>query len=210
MADGGLAAAFKALVVDAVRTTRDIAHSAADVAEKSADIEDRNLRDLLDSDSRASDAFNKIGNAPEGGFTGAGHIEQSSQAAEDAYAAIRGDTGDVSSIAKNTGIDEDVVAQVKKHLFMTKHDVPVGPGQVRNGYFTADERIAELWGKAGHGPLAPDDLNELRSLMSHEYVESRLMESGLPYRSADPESWEDGEIIFNPRHFGAHAHPAVG
>jgi hypothetical protein len=56
---GGLAAAFKALVVDAVRTTRDIAHSAAAVAEKSADIEDRNLRGLLDSDSRASDAFNR-------------------------------------------------------------------------------------------------------------------------------------------------------
>lgn len=85
--------------------------AAADVAENSADIEDRNLRDLLDSDSRASDAFNKIGKAPEGGFTGAGHVEQSSQAAEDAYAAIRADTGDVSSIAQNTGINEDVVAQ---------------------------------------------------------------------------------------------------
>jgi hypothetical protein len=204
MGDGGLAAAFKALAVDAVRTARDIAHSAADIAEKTADIEERNLRHLLDSDARAGDAFNKIGREPEGGFTGAGHIEQSSRAAEDAYAAIRADTGDVSSIATNTGIDEDVVAQVKKHLFMTEHDVPVGPGQVRSGYFTADERIAELWNKAGRGPLEPEDLNELRPLMSHEYVESRLMESGMPYRSADPESWEDGEVIFNPQHFGAH------
>jgi hypothetical protein len=204
MGDGGLAAAFKALAVDAVRTARDIAHSAADIAEKTADIEERNLRNLLESDARAADAFNKIGREPEGGFTGAGHIEQSSRAAEDAYAAIRADAGDVSSIATNTGIDEDVVAQVKKHLFLTEHDVPVGPGQVRSGYFTADERIAELWNKAGREPLKPDDLNELRSLMSHEYVESRLMESGMPYRSADPESWEDGEIIFNPQHFGAH------
>jgi hypothetical protein len=204
MGDGGLAAAFKTLAVDAVRTARDIAHSAAGIAEKTADIEERNLRDLLDSDARAGDAFDKIGREPVGGFTGAGHIEQSSRAAEDAYAAIRADTGDVPSIAANTGIDEDVVAQVKKHLFMTVHDVPVGPGQVRSGYFTADERIAELWNKAGRRPLGPDDLNELRSLMSHEYVESRLMESGMPYRSADPASWEDGEIIFNPRHFGAH------
>lgn len=59
-------------------------------------------------------------------------------------------------------------------------------------------------GQAERGPLAADDLNELRSLMSHEYVENHLMESGLPYRSTDSESWEDGEIIFNPQHFGAH------
>lgn len=170
MADGGLAAAFKSLALDAVRAARTIAHSAAGMAEKTADIEERNLRDLLDSDARAADAFSRIGREPEGGFTGAGHIEPASRAAEDAYAAIRADTGDVSSIARNTGIDEDVVAQVKKHLFMTEHDVPVGPGQLRTGYFTADERIAELWNQAGRGPLNPDDLNELRSLMSHEYV----------------------------------------
>jgi hypothetical protein len=73
-------------------------------------------------------------------LTGAGHIEQSSHAAEDAYAAIRADTGDVSSIARNTGLDEDVVAQVKKHLFMTEHDVPVGPGQVRRGVAVGRQR----------------------------------------------------------------------
>ena len=47
-------------------------------------------------------------------------------------------------MATNTGIDEAVVAQVKKHLFMTEHDVPVGAGQVRSGYFTADERANRL------------------------------------------------------------------
>ena len=49
--------------------------------------------------------------------------------------------------------------------------------------------------------LEPD---EFRSLISHEYVESRLMESGMPYRSAEAAAWNGDLQVFNPSHFGAH------
>ncbi|HEY3608725.1 MAG TPA: hypothetical protein VGL06_14560 [Pseudonocardiaceae bacterium] len=107
-------------------------------------------------------------------------------------------------IAQNTGISQDVIGQVKNHLFLTEHDVPLGPNQISHGYFTADEDIAGLWQKAEQGPLSPAEQDQFRSLMSHEYVESRLMASGMPYRSADPQAWEDGTLMFNPSHFGAH------
>ncbi len=138
------------------------------------------------------------------GWTGAGHIEPSSPEDEAAYTAIRENTSDVPKIAENTGIGQDIIAQVKNHLFMTEHDVTVGPNQVAHGYFTADEEIASLWRKAAEGSLDAAEQNEFRSLMSHEYVESRLIESGMPYRSADPEAWDGMDQVFNPSHFGAH------
>lgn len=209
MGDGGIAAVFKGLAADAAGTARKIAHSVGGIAEKTADIEESNLRNLLDSDSRAADSFKDVGRgarpgAAAGGWSGARYVYSSSREAQDLYAAIRADTGDVGAIARNTGINEEVVAQVKNHLFLTEHDIPVGPGQIERGNFTPDEHIADLWGKAGKGTLSEYEAAGFRSLLSHEYVESRLMESGMPYRSADPESWEDRYIIFNPSHFGAH------
>jgi hypothetical protein len=138
------------------------------------------------------------------GWAGAGHVEASSPEAEAAYAAIRGKAGDVAEIAENTGISQDIIAQVKNHLFLTEHDVPVGPGRVVHGYFTARQDIASLWNKAEEGTLDSSEQDDFRSLISHEYVESRLMESGMPYRSAAPEAWDDGAQMFNPQYFGAH------
>jgi hypothetical protein len=210
MGDGGIAAVFKGLAADAAGTARKIAHSVGGIAEKTADIEESNLRNLLESDSRAADSFKNAARGTQrgeasGGWSGARYVESASPRGKELYAAIRADTGDVSSIARNTGIDESVIAQVKNHLFMSEHDIPIGPNQIERGNFTPDEHIADLWGKAGRGTLDEDEAAEFRSLLSHEYVESRLMDSGMPYRSADPESWdEDGDITFNPTHFGAH------
>ena len=210
MGDGGIAAVFKGLAADAARAGRNIAQSVGGIAEKTAHIEESNLRNLLDSDSRIADSFKSLrrgpaGDAARGGWSGARYVQSPTQKAADAYAAIRANTGDVASIAGNTGIDEGIVSQVKNHLFMNEHDIPTGPHQIERGNFTADEHLADLWSKADQGTLSTADADEFRSLMSHEYVESRLMESGMPYRSADPESWdEDGDILFNPKHFGAH------
>jgi hypothetical protein len=42
-------------------------------------------------------------------------------------------------------------------------------------------------------------------LVAHEYVEGRLMEAGMPYRSPHPGAWNpDGSANFNGEHFGAH------
>jgi hypothetical protein len=210
MGDGGIAAVFKGLAADAAKTARDIAHSVGGLAEKTAEIEESNLRDLLASDSRAANSFNNLGHeagsaSAPAGWTGARYIESSSQKAQDLYAAIRANTGDISSIARNTGINEAVIAQVKNHLFMSEHDIPIGPNRIAHGNFTPDEHLAELWTGAERGTLSEGGSAEFRSLLSHEYVKSRLMESGMPYRSANPASWdEEGDIKFNPQHFGAH------
>ena len=139
-------------------------------------------------------------------WTGAGHVEFSSPQEEAAYAAIRANTGDVEAISANTGISPAIIAQVKKHLFLTEHDVPVPPdGRIVRGYFTADEWIATLWNRAELGTLSRSEQGQIRNLLAHEYVESHLMAAGMPYRSSDPAAWdEDGSPVFNTSHFGAH------
>jgi hypothetical protein len=226
MADGELAAVFKGLAEDADQAAGNIADSVGRLAEKTADNEEGNLARTLSTDAEHAQAFTDIKENPPtgatapssisgrlggepapagtGGWTGAGHVAESSPEAEGAYAAIRANTGDVPKIAQNTGISQDVIGQVKNHLFLTEHDVPVGPNQIAHGYFTANKQIADLWQKAEQGPLSPEDLDDFRSLMSHEYVESHLMASGMPYRSADPQTWDGDTVLFNPSHFGAH------
>ncbi len=139
-----------------------------------------------------------------GGWGGAEHVQASTQEAEAAYAAIRANPDDVARITANTGINEEVLAQAKTHVFLTTHDVPIGPNQITHGYFTAMETTAELWDKADAGTLSDDELNDFRSLMSHEYVESRLMALGMPYRSADPAAWNKKDQIYSTQYFGAH------
>jgi hypothetical protein len=230
MSEGELAAVFKGLAEDAGEAGGEIAESIAKFTDETADIEDANVARTLAADASTAHAASTIGKeagsevsslGPDagaagetltsgatltgsGGWTGAGHVESSSFEEEEAYAAIRASTDDVPKIAENTGIEEDVIGQVKNHLFMIEHDVAIGPNEVAHGYFTADGQIASLWNKAQEGSLSPNDLDMFRSLMSHEYVESRLMELGMPYRSADPEAWENGDQLFNPSHFGAH------
>lgn len=207
MGSGELAALFRGLAADAASAAERIAHSVGGIVETTADIEESNLQRLLETDSRVADSFNNLRSVSRvraGGWSGAGYIERSTPEAEAVFDAIRASTGDVSSIARNTGIDEDVIAQVKNHLFMTEYDVPVGPNQIAHGYFTPSDYIAELWNKAEQGSLSKTDQDDFRSLLAHEYVESRLMEDGMPYRSADPATWEDGMIEFNPAYVGAH------
>ena len=210
---GELSAVFRALAEDTDQAAGNIAGAMARFTETTADTEDGNVARTLAADAENARAIAAIGRDPvtlaDGtpagtGWAGAGHVEASSLEAEAAYAAIRANTGDVSRIAGNTGISQDIIAQVKNHLFLTEHDVPVGPGQIAHGYFTADEQVAELWGKAKAGMLDAAEQRQFRSLVSHEYVESRLMDSGMPYRSAAPEAWDNGEQAFNPPYFGAH------
>jgi hypothetical protein len=110
------------------------------------------------------------------------------------YRQARTATHDVPRVAELTGVDPDMVALVKEHLFVRTHDVAVGPGDLRHGNFTPLGHVAGLWQKVLDGKsLTPNEVNELRSLVAHEYVEAKLMESGVPYDSAHPSAWdEDG------------------
>ncbi|WP_433719332.1 hypothetical protein ACQP2Y_32390 [Actinoplanes sp. CA-051413] len=128
-----------------------------------------------------------------------------SDRAADAYRRIRGSADDTPLAAANTGIDEGVIERMRQNLFVQQHDVSLVPNQVERGYFTPVERIADLWDGATQGTLSPDDMAAFRNLAAHEYVENRLMEAGLPYRSSHPDAFDaDGDPIINRDHPGAH------
>ncbi|GAA2488123.1 hypothetical protein [Streptomyces gobitricini] len=149
-----------------------------------------------------------------GGPGGAYWVTQPSEFAGRVYDEIRATPNrvDLPEIARNTGIEESVLRQVKTHLFRAQHDVTVGPSQVRHGLFEPADDIAELWPKAQRGDLSEAEMLRFRSLVAHEYVESRLMKAGLPYTQPHPHMWHvdpnDGQYYRDfpstPRDAGAH------
>jgi hypothetical protein len=117
---GELAAIFRSLADDTREAAGSIATAIGRFAESTADIEDANVARTLAADAdtaRAIAAIRTETGSLTGGWTGARYIEASSPGEEAAYAVIRASTTDVAQIAANTGISEDIIAQVKTHLF---------------------------------------------------------------------------------------------
>jgi hypothetical protein len=195
---GELAALFRSLADDMSDAAGSMAGSISRFTETTADIEDANVARTLAADADTVRAIRTIH------WSGARYIQESSPEEEAAYADIRASNADVAKIAANTGIAEDTLVRIKTHLFLSEHDAPVGPNEIVHGYFTADGETADLWAKAETGTLDTSEQKRFRSLMGHEYVESYLMEAGMPYRSADPAAWVDKVQIPNASHFGAH------
>ncbi|OJF13200.1 WXG100 family type VII secretion target [Couchioplanes caeruleus] len=128
-----------------------------------------------------------------------------SERAADAYRRIRESPADTPAVAANTGIDPRIVEGMRQNLFVQQHDVALGPDQVERGYFTPHDDIADLWEGATRGTLDAEDISRFRDLAAHEYVENKLMEAGLPYRSAHPDAFDaDGVNILSRDHPGAH------
>ncbi|MFN0130186.1 MAG: hypothetical protein ACKV19_26275 [Verrucomicrobiales bacterium] len=126
--------------------------------------------------------------AAKGGFTGAGYRAYD-DAAEAAYASIRGTRGDVGQIAQNLGLDASAVNTMKKHLFYGRHQIAVGPGETVFRRFSADADIAAHWQGAAAGTLTQSQQQWFRQLMSHELGERAFMGRGIPFRSANPAAW---------------------
>ncbi|TDO50318.1 hypothetical protein EV651_1202 [Kribbella sp. VKM Ac-2571] len=121
------------------------------------------------------------------------------------YRRIRA-ADDVDAVADHSGYPREVVDEVKQHLFVRRHDVAVGPDRVEHGYFTPDRRYGELWEKVASGADL-DSVQQMQfwSFLAHEYVEAKLMEAGLPYRSSDPQAFDDdGSPDVSPRFPSAH------
>jgi hypothetical protein len=157
---------------------------------------------------KISDVLDPAGDTP---YTGARSLSPEEQEAQDAadaaraYDRIRNTTGDTQRIADNTRIDKSVLDRVKSHLFEDEHDLPVPPdGHIVTSRFTPDKSISDLWEKADAGTLTPAEREQFQGLMQHESVESRLMQQGMPYRSADPAAWDDGMNWPSGEHYGAH------
>lgn len=136
------------------------------------------------------------------------HALPHQQQLHEIYQSIRNSDADIPEIAEKTGINEEIVRVAKKNLFLDKHLIEAGPGEVvKNSYFTPLRSIGDAWTKAAHPirKLTEDNRSYLRALIAHEYVEHQLMQAGLPYRSAEPEYWPKGrEATPDPRRLGAH------
>ncbi|MGQ4268876.1 hypothetical protein [Nocardiopsis changdeensis] len=132
-------------------------------------------------------------------------VPESARALE-RYREIRADDGDVDRIAANTGFDREVVDEIKQHVFFREHeDVPSPPdGRLRTGRFAPMDFIADLWHKAETGTLDASEASAFRRLVAHEYVEARLMQEGVPYRSRDPKLWHDDYYMPTRDNSGAH------
>jgi hypothetical protein len=142
---------------------------------------------------------------PDGARFQAKYVEEVDPRLADAYDRIRNDVGDTVRISENTGIPQDKLVEIKDHIFFEEHDIAVGPDRVCSGNFTPNNEIADLWSKAEAGPLDPVDQPYFHRIMAHEYVESRLMNRGIPYRSADPAAWgPDRGNVATREHYGAH------
>ncbi|MFB8138939.1 hypothetical protein [Streptomyces parvus] len=121
------------------------------------------------------------------------------------YARIRATTEDIPRIAENYGINPEILQRAKNNLFLEKHDAYIGPGPEnfkKDIYFTAYEEFSMLWKRAENGTLK-DLEGTFRGLIIHEYVESRLLEAGVPNTSGHPSAWEDIRDWSNG-HIGAH------
>ena len=136
---------------------------------------------------------------PHGGWSGAGWVEKpdpihdpDSVVAAEMYEEIRSADNKVElpALAKHTGVDESVLRQVKSHLFRAQHEVAIGPGAFKKGLFTPRRDVGELWFAAREGKLSEEGVQQFKHLMAHEYVESRLMKSGLPYIREYDHLWE--------------------
>lgn len=145
--------------------------------------------------------------------SGARYVDEISTPEEiAAYDAIAARAGDVEAIARNTGIDPAVVERVREHLFIEEHEIALGPDRTARGNFSPMEEVADPWNAAVSGALQGDELAAFKRLMAHEYVESRLMQEGLPFRSAHPDAYAlaDDVNLPTPEHFGAHDLAPIG
>nr|WP_240678933.1 hypothetical protein [Streptomyces sp. SID4937] len=144
---------------------------------------------------RADDAPESTGptytDGPGGGWGGAGWVERPSDYAAGIYDSLRATPNhiDIPVMSRNTGIDESVLRQVKSHMMRSQHDVVIQPGEWKRGRFTPRDDIADLWDGARKGTLNQAQIKEFRNLMTHEYVESRLMKAGLPYLQDQAGLW---------------------
>jgi len=194
---GGAAAKGAVKAADVAGDVARVANAASDVAH-AADL--------------AGDAARLAGQAADvarldGAFTGARYIqgEMDTFAREGAqiYDQIVNTAGDTARIAEQTGLPQSLLDTVKQHFFVQEHNLPVGPNRMELANFTPDPHSGQLWQAAERGELTTGQAAQFNRWMAHEYVESQLMQAGLPYRSAHP-SVVDNMMLPTREHFGAH------
>ncbi|NUW05203.1 hypothetical protein G6W50_36700, partial [Streptomyces sp. CAI 127] len=126
---------------------------------------------------------------------GARYVEEPSPQDIDAarfYDRVRADPTslDISAISQNTGVRADILDRVRTHFFLTEHIVTDAPGSIRKAHFTPRSDIAEIWDAASQRDLSPEEVIKFERYIAHEYIESHLIEAGIPYLHDRPHLWE--------------------
>ena len=106
-------------------------------------------------------------------------------------------TEDVSLIAKNLNVPESVISKVKDHYFVKQHLMNTDEG-LKVGRFERIMEDIDEWKNAIKGFDNIDARDGFKRLIAHEYIELKLMENGVSFRSID-------ELYsLNPSNLGAH------
>lgn len=108
-----------------------------------------------------------------GGISGALNpsSERAQEHAEKYYQAVRKMKTDCKRIARNTGYSEDEIKQIKKFIFIDKHEL--GDGKFEQ--FAPSYEMAESWQRLIDGKnIQSHDL----TLLKHEIIEKGLMKNG--------------------------------
>ncbi|MEV4877208.1 hypothetical protein [Streptomyces cyaneofuscatus] len=121
------------------------------------------------------------------------------------YDQVRADPSslDIRTISQNTGVRTDILDRVRTHFFLTEHIVTDAPGSARKAYFTPRRDIAEIWEAARKRDLSPDEVIKFERFIAHEYIESHLIEAGIPYLHDRPHLWD---TFTNPGRKPEHNH----
>ncbi|WP_242951648.1 hypothetical protein [Clostridium felsineum] len=101
---------------------------------------------------------------------------------------------DVKTVSKNTGLPEQDIIEMKKHLFLDTHDLSIRGNSPKRLYFQADPDIAYAWQKAQNGELTQLQKNWFKELKNHEITEKKSMDKGMLLR--DPSTWNSGTEQF--------------
>ena len=125
---------------------------------------------------------NVIANSAKGIIikTGARIVDEySPEASEHAtryYGLVRSMSTDAEKIAANTGFPIELVAEIKKFVFLDKHDL----GGSEPEFFEPDFAMAESWQRLISGKYESHDI----TLLNHEKYERELMHDGMTQHDA--------------------------
>lgn len=136
-----------------------------------------------------SDAVNVLGgnlNSPQP-HIGGNYVKALSTAQETKFSQIINSSTIDANIASNLGIDQSVIQVAKEHMFITEHLVETSTGGFVKGRFDVDLDQANWWTDVSSGNIItnPDGIttnaDDLRKLIAHEFIESKLMQEGIIY-----------------------------
>ncbi|MFF2484347.1 hypothetical protein [Paenibacillus sp. NPDC058071] len=102
---------------------------------------------------------------------------------------------DIATVAKNTGLTEEQILKMKRHLFLDTKQLSVRGKPYEELYFQADPVIAHAWQKAQKGELNDAEKEWFRKLANHEIKEKEYMDGGMPLR--DSSTWNAEKDTFD-------------